>query len=254
MYNITLKTGDENMSDNFPIMPIYVNKKVDNNYTSKLKYYSVQYDYDKMTEFLEKLKEKYSQTFREYGTIEDIAKLQYYKVMDSTFEEEKNRYRLVVKVINKGRCGKPDDLLYRYTKYPAIYKLIKNILDDGLFDLQLLCNYLKQLEYTNKLQTMDLEFTAKLTGINKIDFYSDNYFLENRKKMVLFTDVERKLSNEEYNEIVTEFFKLLKFKNCSTKIVDATHCIMAVSNSNYINNNLFEKSKLIKDLRKKYSL
>lgn len=242
------------MLSEFPIMPIYLNKIGDNACTPKLKYYSVQYDHDKMAEFLEKLKEKYSQVFREYGTTEDIAKLQYYKVMDSTFEEEKYRYRLVAKVITKGRCGAPDELLYRYTKYPVIYKLIKNMLDGEMFNLYSFYNYVQELEYTKKSQTMSFDFTERLTGISIAELYDDNYFIENRNKMVLFTDAEKNLSIEEYNEIINEFFKLLKFKNCSVKIVSKKECNMAVNNERYINNDLFEKSKLVKDLRKKYAL
>ena len=190
------------MSNSFPIMPIYLNKTIDDKCTSKLKFYSVQYDTEKMNEFLEELKEKYSQTFREYGNVEDIANLQYYKVMDSTFDEEKYRYRLITKSIKKGRFGEPDELLYRYTKYPVIYKIIKILLDGELFNLHMLCDYIEQLECTKKTQTMSFDYAKKLTGISITEMYDDNYYVNNRNKMNLFTEAEKHLTIEEYNEII----------------------------------------------------
>lgn len=211
--------------------------------SSVFKNYRVNYDEDKMSQFLENIKLQYPQTIRDCGTLDDINALQDFSIID---EMEKS------KIAKNGRCGVPDIYRYRYKRYPAIYKMLLNSLTAETFSLDIFLEYYRKLKENGKLSFYyNADLISYFSNKSAEEIKQNIYFEDNYDNLKFYNDSEFKMTRKEYKEILKEYLSLIKFKREALSSISVDTMRLAIRHHDYlVGDDLFDDTLIAKKFRK----
>lgn len=206
------------------------------------KNYRVYYDEELMKRFLRKIKFQYSQSYKAYGTMNDIETLKDFSIIDKVKSE----------IDMKGRCGKPDTYNYRYRRYPAIYKTLLNSLNAETFRLDVFVDYYKKLQENGELSLyFDSNLITYLSNKSVEKIKQNPYFQTNIDSFEFYTDKEFTITREEYKEILKKYFSLINLKYEALGSIWANTMKLAIRHQeSLIYDDLFDDTLIAKKFRK----
>ncbi len=231
------------MKSSYSLFPILVKKIYkDGTISTCYENYRVYYDEEKMKKFLEKIKFQYSQSYKAYGTMDDIKTLQDFSIIDLVKSE----------IDIKGRCGVPDTYNYRYRRYPAIYKILFNSLTAETFNLDIFIEYYEYLEKNGQVSLCSCPNLISYLSNKKIEEIKQNtYFQTHSDSFNFYNDKEFKITREEYKDILKKYLSLIKMKR--TTLGSASKADIALAKSHKMSlvyDDLFDDTLIAKKFRK----
>ncbi len=225
------------------LFPIFMEKSNKDGSTSlRFQNYRVYYDYERMQNLLENIKLQYSQTYRDYGAINDINSLQDFSVID-LFKAE---------VDVKGRYGAPDIYRYRYIRYPAIYKILLNSLTNETFSLDIFANYYEQLKQNREISLYyNPTLIACLSNKTVEEIEQSTYLKKHVASLKFYNDKELKITIEEYKKILKGYLSLIKLRYEASKTISKNAIKLADLHREFlVYNDLFDDTLIAKKFRK----